>query len=82
MSDALSNDDVLRDALKVIEISPRCRHLWSKGMGVNAGLPEGEHVVGDGHFWCGHNQRIFGPDGGLVADEPCRNSSRSCYEAL
>jgi hypothetical protein len=50
-------------------------------MGVNAGLPEDEHIVVDGHYWCGRNQRIYGPDGNLCADEPCRNSSRSCYEA-
>ena len=81
MSDNLPNHDPLKDLLRVVEVGPRCRFLWSKGMGVNAGLPEDEHIVGDGHFWCGRNQRIFGPDGGLCADEPCRDSSRSCFEA-
>ena len=81
MSDAHSNRDPVQDALRVAEVGPRCRFLLSKGMAVNAGLPEDEHVVGDGHFWCTQTQRIYGPDGGLVADESCRNSSRRCFES-
>ncbi|HXY34589.1 MAG TPA: hypothetical protein VEI07_10200 [Planctomycetaceae bacterium] len=81
MSDALPNPNALADALKVIHVGQRCRFLLSKGMAVNAGLPEDEHIVGDGHFWCTRTQRIYGPDGGLCADEPCRESSRSCYES-
>lgn len=81
MSDALPNHNPLQDALRVVEVGPRCRFLLSKGMAVNAGLPEDEYVVGDGHFWCTRTQRIYGPDGGLCADEPCRDSSRRCFEA-
>ena len=60
--------------------SERCRSLRCKGMYLNYGLPEGERVAGDGHFWCGKTQRIFGPDDQLVGDDLCRQSGRGCYE--
>ncbi|MGQ0636552.1 MAG: hypothetical protein ACT4QC_18210 [Planctomycetaceae bacterium] len=62
-------------------LGDRCRSLLSKGLYLNAGLPEGEHVTGDGHFWCAHTQRIFGPDDGLVGNEECRRVGRKCYIA-
>jgi len=59
----------------------RCRFLLSKGLYINAGLPPGEEVVGDGHFWCGRNQRMRGPDNNICDGETCRDTSRTCYEA-
>lgn len=60
--------------------TPRCMHLWSNGLFMNAGLPEGEEVIGDGDFWCSLTQTILGPDGGFCDGDECRESSRSCYE--
>jgi hypothetical protein len=71
----------MSEHLKIIEIAERCRFLRSKGMYINANQPGDEHPVGDGHFWCGRNQRIYGPDEQLCADEFCREPSRHCYEA-
>lgn len=65
----------------VIQTGERCRHLQSKGMYINAGLPPGEEIVGDGHFWCGINQESQGPDQQLCDGESCRDATRSCYEA-
>ncbi len=64
----------------------RCRFLLSKGLYINshepgADGPGEEHRVGDGHFWCGRNQRTYGPDEQLCGDEYCRNQARSCYQA-
>jgi hypothetical protein len=59
----------------------RCLSLRCKGMYLNAGLPPGERVAGDGHFWCSKTQRIFGPDDQLVGDGECRHSGRSCFES-
>ena len=59
----------------------RCRQLLSKGLYINAGLPKGQEIVGDGNFWCGKTQTIFGPDKGLGDGERCLNESRSCYES-
>jgi hypothetical protein len=61
--------------------SERCLSLRSKGMYLNAGLPPGERVTGDGHFWCSKTQRIYGPDDQLVGDGECRHAGRSCYES-
>ena len=52
----------MADELKIIQTAARCRHLLSKGLYVNAGLPPGEEATGDGDFWCGKNQTIYGPD--------------------
>jgi hypothetical protein len=51
-------------------------------MFINAGLPEGSEIVGDGHFWCGRNQRMYGPDDRLCNGDVCRDMSRSCYEEI
>jgi hypothetical protein len=71
----------MSEHLRIIEIGERCRLLRSKGMYINANEPGDEQPIGDGHFWCGRTQRIYGPDDQLVADEPCRNAARRCYEA-
>jgi hypothetical protein len=70
----------MSEHLKIVDSHERCRFLLSKGMYVNANIEDDEHLVGDGHFWCGRNQRIYGPDEQLCGDEYCRNPSRSCYE--
>jgi hypothetical protein len=71
----------MNPTLPVIEIGDRCRYLLSKGMFINANEPGDERPVGDGHFWCGRNQRIYGPDEQLCSDERCRNPSRICYQS-
>jgi len=58
----------------------RCQSLRCKGMYLNYGLGETERVAGDGNFWCGKTQRIFGPDDNLVGDGVCRHAGRACYE--
>ena len=74
----------MTDDLKVIQTGERCRHLQSKGMYVNAGLPPGEEAAADddiyGDFWCGRNQMVYGPDDQLCNGETCRDATRSCYE--
>jgi hypothetical protein len=67
--------------LNVVSRGERCRHLLSKGLYINAGLPAGERIVGDGNFWCGRNQRTIGPDNQFCDGEQCLNAARSCYEA-
>ena len=58
----------------------RCLNLLSKGMYINAGLPKGQEIVGDGNFWCGKTQTIFGPDKGLCDGEHCTNAEhRTCF---
>ena len=71
----------MTDNLNVIQSGERCRHLLSKGLYINAGLPRGEEATGDGNFWCGRNQRVYGPDEQLCDGDACRNQTRSCYEA-
>ena len=70
----------MEQPLNVIQTAKRCRHLLSKGLYINAGLPKGQEITGDGNFWCGQTQRIFGPDQKLCDIDTCRNSARSCYE--
>ena len=60
---------------------PRCRHLLSKGLYINAGLSEREHLTGDGNFWCSQTQRFLGPDQALCDDEHCTDPNRKCYAA-
>ena len=48
----------------------RCLSLRCKGDYLNYGLGETERVAGDGNFWCGKTQRIFGPDDQFVAPKP------------
>lgn len=68
------------DDLPVVEQSfERCRHLLSKGLMINAGLPKGQEVVGDGNFWCGQTQHVKGPDNGLCGHEECTTGGRGCY---
>lgn len=71
----------MADELRVVQTGERCRHLLSKGLYLNAGLPAGEEVAGDGNFWCGRNQRTYGPDDQLCDGDSCRDATRSCYEA-
>jgi len=78
MSDPLKDNK----SLKVIDLGERCRFLLSKGLYVAANEPGDEHPVGDGHFWCGRNQRVYGPDERLCDEDACRNPSRSCYERV
>ena len=66
--------------LPVIQSSTRCRHLLSKGMYINHGLPPGEEAAGDGYFWCAHTQTMLGPDRGICDLEECCDATRSCYE--
>jgi hypothetical protein len=58
----------------------RCRSLLSKGTYINHGLSADGKVTGEGNFWCGKTQRIFGPDKKLCDLVPCCDPSRSCYE--
>jgi hypothetical protein len=67
--------------LTVIATDDRCRSLLCKGMYLNWGLGQSEQVAGDGNFWCGKTQRIFGPDDNFVGDGECRHTGRSCYES-
>ena len=72
----------MTEELHVLEnTTTRCSHLLSKGLYTNAGMPPGEKATGDGHFWCGKTQTIFGPDDRLCDGENCTDSTRSCYEA-
>lgn len=66
---------------KILQPGERCRFLRSKGMYINAGLPPGSEITGDGHFWCARNQRAYGPDDRLCNGDICRDMSRTCYEA-
>lgn len=71
----------MSNELPVVQSGERCRHLHSKGMYINFGLPPGEEAVGDGHFWCAQNQETYGPDQQLCDGETCTDATRSCYEA-
>lgn len=64
-----------------VQTGERCQSLRCKGMYLNFGLGETERVAGDGNFWCGKTQRIFGPDDQFVGDGACRHSGRACYHA-
>lgn len=59
----------------------RCRHLLSKGLYLNAGLPKDDPATGDGNFWCANTQTTWGPDQGFCSGEDCTDATRSCYEA-
>ncbi|MDA0833735.1 MAG: hypothetical protein O2955_05200 [Planctomycetota bacterium] len=71
----------MSEILPVITETARCRKLLSKGLYINHGLPPGKEAAGDGHFWCGKTQTMFGPDHQLCDNDHCRNAARSCYEA-
>ena len=70
----------MADELNVIQNRERCRRLLSKGLYINAGLPPGEEATGDGNFWCGHTQTIYGPDDRLCDGDECTDTTRTCYE--
>ncbi len=80
-----SKPAVGHDGLPVLTAAPvvgeRCKSLQCKGMYLNWGLGQNEQVAGDGNFWCGRTQRIFGPDDRLVGDSECRDAGRGCYVA-
>ena len=64
-----------------ITTAARCQHLLSKGLYINAGLPEDQRLVGDGNFWCAQTQRFLGPDQELCDHEHCTQPGRNCYAA-
>ena len=66
--------------LEVLQPSPRCSSLLSKGLYINAGLPKGKEVTGDGNFWCGRTQKIYGPDDRICDGDRCTDTTRTCYE--
>ena len=66
--------------LEVLPSSPRCSSLLSKGLYINAGLAKGKEVTGDGNFWCGKTQKIYGPDDRICDGDRCTDATRSCYE--
>lgn len=70
----------MSQSLNVIQPS-RCLHLLSKGLYINAGLPEDQRLVGDGNFWCSQTQRFLGPDQELCDHEHCTQPGRKCYVA-
>ena len=70
----------MSDELKVVQ-GEYCRHLLSKGLFVNDGLP-GEHLSSEeSNYWCGKSQTIYGPDDRLCGSKRCLISTRDCYEA-
>jgi len=72
----------MSEELSVLDnTATRCRQLLSKGLYTNAGMPPGEKATGDGHFWCGKTQTIYGPDDQLCDADHCTDAARSCYEA-
>ncbi len=70
----------MSDEFEVNNQRPRCRHLLSKGMFVNAGVPDDERADDEGYFWCGATHREFGPDNEFCDDDLCRDPARRCYE--
>lgn len=66
--------------LEVIQPGQRCRSLLSKGLYINAGFPKGKEVTGDGNFWCGKTQKIYGPDDRICDGDRCTDRTRSCFE--
>lgn len=58
----------------------RCRSLLCKGMFIHYYQGDPPYVTGDGNYWCGKTQRIYGPDDQFVGDGECRHTGRSCYE--
>lgn len=70
----------MSDELNVLR-GELCCELRSKGMYINAGLPEGKEVTGDGHFWCLRTMEGHGPDGKEIGRNECR-SGRECYRSV
>ena len=71
----------MKKELPIIQQGERCRHLLSKGLYINHGLPKGEEATGDGNFWCAWTQTIYGPDHQICDKQECQDASRGCYEA-
>ncbi len=71
----------MTDELNVVQSAQRCRQLLSKGLYINHGLPPGEEAAGDGNFWCGRTQGVYGPDDQLCDADFCTNPTRGCYDA-
>ena len=73
------------DLLPILDpASPPCRHLRNKGMYVYTdGSPRAAHPGYDNAIhWCLRTMKDLGPDNALVAGADCRDSARSCYEAV
>lgn len=70
----------MSDELKIVSSGQRCRDLLSKGLYINHGLKPDQQATGDGNFWCGKTQTIYGPDDRICDGDECRDSTRSCYE--
>lgn len=69
------------EKLPTLNFEP-CRFLRTKGMYVNAGIPEGgEPIAGDGHAWCLATAEALGPDRETVSRRDCR-PGRRCYEPV
>ena len=65
-------------------LAARCRHLRSNGMYIFDSLPDGDE---DDDYQpsacrCLHTMKNYGPDDDFVGRRECRDSGRSCYEAL
>ena len=67
--------------LPITQSPEQCRHLLSKGLYLNQETLPGDQQ-GDGNYWCGKTQTVFGPDNQLCDREDCLKSGRSCYEPL
>ena len=55
-----------------------CRHLLSKEMFYDTGIPL-EERSGSGIYWCDQTHQCLGPDNIAVGREDC-GPTRSCYE--
>jgi hypothetical protein len=64
------------------QLGPPCLHLRSKGMYVYTDDSSSEETSDYDNtiFWCQKTLKDFGPDGGFVGREDCRDSARGCYE--
>lgn len=70
----------MSDDLNILRRQP-CGDLRSKGMYINAGLPEDQAVTGDGHFWCLRTMESYGPDGEGIGRREC-GPGRDCYQPV
>jgi hypothetical protein len=64
------------------EDRPRCKNLFCKSMLVYGEDFENdpEYQGGQTEFWCVLTGKPFGPDGGEVTLDACRNAERPCYQ--
>ena len=70
----------MSDELNVLK-RELCCELRSKGMYINAGLPEDQYVSGDGHFWCLRTMESIGPDSQEIGRKEC-SPGRGCYRSV